>query len=77
MAGWVLQREQGVCWCHIGVIGTIQEQVPVFSFETLRDIMEGQGFKLVAQEEMPFLIREHVRKYQWGCSHATVWRRCS
>jgi hypothetical protein len=26
------------------------------------------------QEDMPFLIREHVRKFQWGCSHAAVWR---
>jgi len=27
------------------------------------------------QEDTPFLIREHVRKYQWGVSHAVVWRR--
>uniref|UniRef100_A0A061QMJ7 Methyltransferase type 11 domain-containing protein n=1 Tax=Tetraselmis sp. GSL018 TaxID=582737 RepID=A0A061QMJ7_9CHLO len=33
------------------------------------------SFDLVHQEDMPFLIREHVRKYQWGCSHATVWKR--
>eukprot|EP00736_Rhodelphis_marinus_P014371 Rmarinus@m.9079 len=32
-------------------------------------------FELVKEEEMPFLIREHRRKYQLGVSHATVWRR--
>ncbi len=37
--------------------------------------MKDLGFELAHAEDMPFLIREHVRKYQWGCSHATVWRR--
>lgn len=33
--------------------------------------------QLVHTEECPFLIREHVRKYQWGCSHITVWRKAT
>lgn len=33
------------------------------------------GFTLVEESDMAFLIREHARKFQWGCSHATVWRR--
>lgn len=33
-------------------------------------------FKLVKSFNMPFLLREHRRKYQWGVSEATVWRRC-
>lgn len=32
-------------------------------------------FEMVSQSDMPFLIREHARKFQWGCSHAVVWRR--
>lgn len=32
------------------------------------------GLQLIHTEECPFLIREHVRKYQWGCSHVTVWQ---
>ncbi len=32
-------------------------------------------FEQVAEENVPFLIREHARKFQWGCSHAVVWRR--
>ncbi|GFO37976.1 type 11 methyltransferase [Plakobranchus ocellatus] len=35
----------------------------------------GPHFELVEQMEMPFLIRETARQYQWTVSHATVWRR--
>ena len=34
-----------------------------------------KDFDLVAKEDTPFLIREHARKFQWGCSNAMVWRR--
>ena len=34
-------------------------------------------FELVEDHNMPFLIRETVRKYQWTVAHATVWRRVS
>ena len=47
----------------------------VRSFETLREIMEDNGFDLRAEEEMPFVIREHARKFQWGCAHGSVWVR--
>lgn len=33
------------------------------------------SFSLESEEDMPFLIREHERKYQWGCSHGAVWRK--
>ena len=32
-------------------------------------------FKLSRVQEMPFLIREHARKYQWTVSQASVWER--
>lgn len=32
-------------------------------------------FDLLRTRELPWLIREHARKYQWGVSHATCWRR--
>lgn len=35
----------------------------------------GKDFTLLYAEDVPFLIREHVRKFQYGVSHATVWRR--
>ncbi|CAE7522625.1 unnamed protein product [Symbiodinium sp. KB8] len=47
---------------------------PADSFEGLTAALQGH-FDLVHTENMPFLIREHLRKFQWGCSHATVWQR--
>jgi len=32
-------------------------------------------FELVATKDLPFLIREHARKYQWSVAEATIWRR--
>lgn len=37
-------------------------------------VMGSLGFSLLHEEECPFLIREHLRKYQWGCSHVTVFQ---
>jgi 2-polyprenyl-3-methyl-5-hydroxy-6-metoxy-1,4-benzoquinol methylase len=47
---------------------------PVMTADVMAEVL-GKDFDLVAREDMPFLIREHVRKYQWGCSNAMVWRR--
>ena len=49
----------------------------VRSFDALRDVLtsEDGGFDLVCASDVPFLVREHARKYAWGVSHATVWRR--
>lgn len=33
-------------------------------------------FELVATRDMPFLIREHSRKFQWSVAQATIWIRC-
>ena len=47
------------------------------SFEGVAEVLtsEAGGFDLVEQSDAPFLIKEHDRKYQWGCAHASVWRR--
>ena len=34
-----------------------------------------RNFHLLAEHDMPFLIREHARKFQWCVAWATVWRR--
>jgi len=34
-------------------------------------------FDLVAVKDLPFLIREHARKFQWSVAEATIWRRNS
>lgn len=32
-------------------------------------------FELLTVSELLFLIREHLRKYQWGVAQASLWRR--
>ena len=32
-------------------------------------------FDLVATRDLPFLIREHARKFQWSVAQATIWTR--
>ena len=41
----------------------------------LRYMDEKCGLRLVHEEEMPFWIREHERKFQYGVSHATVFQK--
>ncbi|PSC67344.1 4-mercaptohistidine N1-C-terminal domain [Micractinium conductrix] len=53
---------------------TDAEGKAVWSADTLKAILSVH-FDLVEEAEVPFLIREHRRKFQWGCSHAMVWRR--
>jgi putative 4-mercaptohistidine N1-methyltranferase len=42
---------------------------------TLRAIQENLGNKLelVSSKDLPFLIREHARKYQWSVAQASLW----
>ena len=45
---------------------------------TTRDGLEAalaDHFELVAVRDLPFLIREHARKFQWSVAEATLWRR--
>jgi putative 4-mercaptohistidine N1-methyltranferase len=37
--------------------------------------LRGLGFSLHAERDLPFLIRETARKYQWSVAHATTWTR--
>ena len=34
-----------------------------------------EHFTLIRTKELPFLIREHARKYQWSVAQASIWRR--
>ena len=47
---------------------------PVRTLDTLRAVL-APGFELTATRDLPFLIREHARKFQWSVSQASVWRR--
>ena len=48
---------------------------PVRSIDGVKQHMEPH-FDLIEQEDIPYLIRQHSRKYDWGMSCTTVWRRC-
>ncbi|MNL69100.1 hypothetical protein D3C87_1939170 [compost metagenome] len=42
--------------------------------DTLRSML-GDDFELVKEEDVPLVIREHARKFQYIVSHAMLWRR--
>lgn len=47
---------------------------PVWTLQTLRAMLEAH-FTLARTLDLPFLIREHARKFQWSVAQATVWIR--
>lgn len=47
----------------------------ILSKDVLRDIMNSNGFEKIHEEQMPLVIREHQRKYQYIVSEATGWRK--
>ena len=46
----------------------------VRSKDALELAMKELGFKLLHGEDVPFLIREHARKFQYGFAHMTVFQ---
>jgi putative 4-mercaptohistidine N1-methyltranferase len=54
--------------------GFEQNGRPVRTLETLRALLDPH-FTLARTLDLPFLIREHARKFQWSVALATVWAR--
>jgi putative 4-mercaptohistidine N1-methyltranferase len=50
-------------------------QAPIYSKDKLKQVMEGLGFEKIHEEQMPLVIREHQRKYQYIISEASGWRK--
>jgi len=50
---------------------------PIYSKDKLRELMEERGFEKIHEEEVPLLIREHQRKYQYIVSELSGWRKRS
>ena len=44
------------------------------TFDWLQEILS-PDFDLILQKDLPFLIREHARKFQWSMALGTVWQR--
>jgi SAM-dependent methyltransferase len=47
----------------------------VYSKTVLQTVMESNGFEKIHEEQVPLIIREHQRKYQYIVSEATGWRK--
>ena len=52
-----------------------QKKDGVRSFDTLKEILRGD-FELQMVKDLPFLIREHERKFQYGVALGCRWVRC-
>ncbi|CAE7725143.1 mug158 [Symbiodinium pilosum] len=50
-------------------------QTQVRSKDQLKKLMEERGFAKMGEQQVPLLIREHQRKYQYIVSEATIWRK--
>lgn len=48
---------------------------PVRSATALGDFLAAEGFERLREADVPLIIREHARKYQYIVTHATLWRR--
>ena len=44
------------------------------TLDVLRSALDST-FDLISTHDMPFLIREHARKFQWSVAQATIWIR--
>jgi putative 4-mercaptohistidine N1-methyltranferase len=65
-------REKWIGWPK-GSKGAAGEQLD--SFGVVREVLENAGFTLQQRTNLPFVMREHRRKYQLGISECTSWRR--
>jgi putative 4-mercaptohistidine N1-methyltranferase len=54
--------------------GFVREGKPVRALDGLRESLEPH-FELAQVCDLPFLIREHARKYQWSVAQASTWIR--
>ena len=54
--------------------GFMREGQPVRTFDTLKKLLSPH-FDFIRRQDLPFVIREHARKYQLGFAEATCWIR--
>ena len=54
--------------------GRLEEGMPLRTLDGLRRCLE-PDFELAESRDLPFLIREHARKFQWSVAQGTRWVR--
>ena len=69
------ERQKWIGWNHTGATGAGEEGAQLDSFAEVRDILQDAGFELQQRTNIPFVMREHRRKYQLGISECTAWRK--
>jgi putative 4-mercaptohistidine N1-methyltranferase len=70
---WLLEFTPRDNW--LGGFNDPESKDTIYSKDVLQKIMEDHGFEKIHEEEMPLIIREHQRKYQYIISQATGWRK--
>ncbi|MDG4594749.1 MAG: 5-histidylcysteine sulfoxide synthase [Candidatus Contendobacter sp.] len=55
--------------------GYEREGDPVTSTAALAEFLRAENFELLREADVPLVIREHARKYQYIVTHAMLWRR--
>jgi putative 4-mercaptohistidine N1-methyltranferase len=55
--------------------GFEHEGRPVRALQALHQLLTPE-FRFIGSKDMPFLIREHARKFQWSVAEASLWLRC-
>jgi 5-histidylcysteine sulfoxide synthase/putative 4-mercaptohistidine N1-methyltranferase len=67
---WLEQYTRRDSWLG----GKLVEGRPVASADEIKKIL-GREFELIEEDNLPLLIREHERKYQYIVSHLMIWQR--
>jgi 5-histidylcysteine sulfoxide synthase/putative 4-mercaptohistidine N1-methyltranferase len=67
---WLKTYTPPVAWLG----GRVQDGKNILSTEGLHSILD-EHFELLSEINMPLIIREHARKFEYIISHAMVWRR--
>ncbi len=52
--------------------GFVRGGKPARALDTLKEILRAD-FEFVGSKDLPFLIREHSRKFQWSVAEASIW----
>lgn len=54
--------------------GYMQDGQPLDTFGALKEVLSNE-FTLLECKDLPMLIREHARKFQWCVAQASLWER--
>jgi SAM-dependent methyltransferase len=62
---WLEEFTPSKNWLADASVGTLSR---------IQEVLE-PDLTLVATKDLPFLIREHARKFQWSVAQASLWKK--